>query len=69
MGLHGVGTMKSGTGACAAADGIKVLVALVAEGEVVHGALGGGHDPEGAEERCTGRFRRCPPLPPPDSLG
>nr|VFK68082.1 MAG: hypothetical protein BECKUNK1418G_GA0071005_11933 [Candidatus Kentron sp. UNK]VFK73346.1 MAG: hypothetical protein BECKUNK1418H_GA0071006_11913 [Candidatus Kentron sp. UNK] len=49
--MHGAGAMepRSRAGAGAAEDGIKVLIAPIAEGKAVHGALGG-HDPKGVEE-------------------
>ena len=50
MGLHGVRPVEIGPGACAACDGFVILVAVIAEGEIVHGALGGGHRAEGAEK-------------------
>ena len=40
MGVHRVGAVMIGPGARAAADGFVVLVGIVAEDEVVHGALG-----------------------------
>ena len=50
MGMHGAGAIEIRSRAGAAADGFVVLVAPVAEGEAVHGALGGGHDAECPEE-------------------
>ena len=48
---------KSGPAPGAAAERLVVLVALVAEGEVVHRPLRGGDDAQGAEKRVGDRLR------------
>jgi hypothetical protein len=48
--------VRPGTGA--AADRLVILIALVAEGEVVHGSLGGAHEAERAIERVGDDLRR-----------
>ena len=50
MGLHGVAAVEVRSRARAARDGLVVLQPLVAEGQVVHGSLGGGENPERAVE-------------------
>ena len=58
VGVDGVGALVVGSGAGAAADGFVVLVgALVAEGEVVHGALAGRHDAERPDQRVGDGLR------------
>src|SRR5205814_1643146 len=49
--LDGCSAVEAVTRAGTAGDGLVVLVAIVAEGEVVHGALRGRHDAECAIER------------------
>ena len=51
MGVHRRSAGERGPGARAAADGFVILVGGVAEGQVVHRALGPGHEAERAEQR------------------
>ncbi len=51
MSLHGGGAFEAGARAGAAADRLVILVRVVAEGEVVHRALGRGELAGGGEER------------------
>ena len=50
VGLYGVAAVEVRSRARAARDGLVVLQPLVAEGQVVHGSLGGGENPERAVE-------------------
>ena len=50
MGMHRIGAVMVGGRAGTAADGFVVLVGVVSPDEVVHGALGGGHGLQGAEQ-------------------
>ena len=51
MSVHGIGPVKARAGAGAAADGLVILVPLVAEGQVVHRALGRRADVQRRQER------------------
>src|SRR5690606_25536326 len=58
MGLHGVGAIKIETSTGASGDGFVILIALIAEGEIVHRALCGRHRAESSEESiCHGLAR------------
>ena len=48
VGLHRIGAVEARPRAGAAADGLVILALRVAEGEVVHRALGGGEHAERA---------------------
>ena len=50
VGVYRGGPVETRTRPGAAADGLVILMALVAEGQVVHGALGGGQQAEGTVE-------------------
>lgn len=50
--------MESGGGAGITAEGFVVLIMLIAEGEAVHGALGGGHDANGTEEGIGDHYEK-----------
>ena len=53
VGVHGAGAVEFRPGARAAADRLVVLVfGVVAEREIVHGALAGAHQPERAQQGC-----------------
>ena len=59
--LNGIGAGKAlplvvDAGAGAAADGLVVLIAIVAPDEVIHGALGGRIDTERAQQRVGDRL-------------
>src|SRR5450830_120414 len=58
VGLHHAGAVKTFTGAGAARDGFVILIARIAEGEVVHRALAGRHHPQGAIQRVGDTARR-----------
>src|SRR3954469_11141152 len=55
--LHHVGTVEVRSGARAARNGLVVLVALIPEREIVHGALRGREHAEGAIERVGDALR------------
>ncbi len=57
MGLHHVGAVEAGAGPRAASDRLVVLVAVVAEREIVHGALRGREHAKGAVERIGDALR------------
>ena len=46
MGLDGIGAVEIGPRPGSAADGFVILIGFVAEGEIVHAALGGGQNPQ-----------------------
>jgi hypothetical protein len=50
VGVHGVGAGKAGPGRRAGADRLVILIARIAEIEIVHGALRRRHGAERAEQ-------------------
>ncbi len=58
VGVHPAGAREARARARAAADGLVVAEALVAEGQVVHGALARGQHPERLEQRVRDALRR-----------
>ena len=58
MGLHHTGTGETRAGAGAAGNGFVILVARVAESEVVHGALACRHHTKGAKQGVGNAARR-----------
>src|SRR6185503_17815670 len=57
VGLHHVGAVEARPGARAAGDRLVVLIAVVAEREIVHGPLRGGEHAERAVERVGDALR------------
>ena len=51
MRVDGAGSVEIGAGTSTAANGLVVLVGIVAEGEIIHRALRGCHLAHRAEER------------------
>ena len=50
VGVHGIGTVETGTGGRAGADGFVILIFVIAEGQIIHRALRCGHGLGRAEQ-------------------
>jgi hypothetical protein len=58
VGLNRVAAIEPGSGAGTATDGLVILKFIIAEGEIVHGSLARGQNPQGTVERVGDHLGR-----------